>query len=106
MFITLIMLIGAVILFFEHKNKKSYGKVFEDFYEKTMHNKALQTPQKALLLEQMLAKNGYAVQKKEDKIIGTKKIFSLGWLLLTLFTYLIFYFYLQRPHVVTFNLSP
>jgi Na+/melibiose symporter-like transporter len=106
MFIALIMLIGAVVLFFEHKNKKIYVKVFDDFYEKTMQNKALQTPQKALLLEQMLAKNGYGVEKIEGKIIGKKKIFSLGWLLLTLFTYLLFYFYLQKPHVIVFNLSP
>lgn len=105
MFMALVMFIGLVILYFEFKNKKYYQKVFDDFITATCQKQNLKAEQKLFLIEQMLKKNGYKVQMKQNSLEGRRKIFSLGLFLATLSLYILFYLYLQKPHVVKFNLN-
>lgn len=105
MFISLIVIIGVVIIYFEHKNKKSYESVFKEFFIKTCQNEHLPKEQKLFVAKQMIANNGYTTTQEKDKIIGKRKIFSLGWFLATLSLYLLFYLYGQKPHTVIFSLT-
>ena len=105
MFISLIVIIGIIIIYFEHKNKKSYEDVFKEFFAKTCQNKNLPAKQKLFVAKQMIANNGYTTVEEENKIIGRRKIFSLGWFLATLSLYLIFYLYMQKPHTVIFSVN-
>lgn len=105
MFITLIILIGIVIIFFEHKNKKSYEKVFKDFFAKVCADTKLSKEQKLTLAKQMLEKNGYKIITAKHSLKAKKKIFSLGWFLATLSLYMLFYLYGQKPHVIIFMLK-
>ena len=103
MFITLIVILGVIIYYFEHKNRANYEKVFEQFFIKTDQNPKLTDSQKIAIVQQMLQRNGYKTEKKQSLLIGRKKLFSLGLLLATLCLYLIYYFYLQKPHTLSFS---
>lgn len=105
MFITLVMIIGLVILYFEHKNKKAYNKTFDDFMCKICNNKNIKKEQKLFLVEQMFLQNGYTVSKKDGGLKAEKKLFSLGLFLLTLSLWMLYYLFIQKPHTLTFNLS-
>jgi len=98
--------IGIYTLLFEKKSKKKYDKLFEDFYQKTLHNKRLSSEEKHTLILQLLEKNGYElVEEEHHKIIGEKKILSLGWIILGVgflyigvIFYVIYYYFIQKPH--------
>lgn len=103
MFMALIVIIGAVVFYFEQKNKKSYQRVFDDFFDKISHKSSIKKEQKLFLAMQMLEKNGYTTSQKDATVTAKKKIFSLGLFLMSFGLYLLYYFYLQKPHTVTFN---
>jgi len=104
--------IGIYTLMFEQKSKKKYQQLFEDFYAQTINNPKLTQIQKYDLLLQLLEKNGYKIIEESDsKLIGEKKILSLGWIILGLgffyvgvLFYLLYYYLMQKPHRLVYEL--
>ncbi len=100
--------IGIYLLMQEKKSMKKYQAIFDNFYQKVQSNKELNTKEKVDLFEKMLYQNGYKITQKSEQLIkGEKKIFSIGWmfvgigtLYIGLVAYILYYFYLQKPHVV------
>ena len=104
--------IGIYLLLKEKKQRSSYEAVFYDFYKEVKKQDDLNKDEKTTLLVNMLEQNAYKVEKYDDKIVGTKKIFSIPWMMvgigfvyIGLLIYLIYYFYFQKPHRVEFSLK-
>ena len=97
----------------EKKDQLVYQSVFDNFYNKTLQNKNLNDAQKIERFEQMLEQNGYEIiELNEHKVIAQKKILSMGLIMMGigiyfigLLVYLLYYFYLQKPHEVMFSLD-
>ncbi len=104
--------IGIFLLLREKKAMQEYQAVFDDFFQKVKADDSLSTKEKIKLLSDMLYQNGYTITEKNDHLVrGEKKIFSIGWLFVGLGTiyiglivYILYFFYFQKPHVVTFRL--
>jgi len=98
--------IGIYTIIFELKSKKKYNALFEDFYQKTIKSNKLSQKEKHAQILQLLKRNGYEVtEESKNKIIGEKKILSLGWIILTIgfiyvgvIFYLLYYYFIQKPH--------
>jgi len=113
---TIIMLfalpIGIFMLLGEKKAMAKYQAIFDDFYQDTKNQNYSQM-QKIDLYEKMLYKNDYViVEKSQDKVVGEKKIFSVGWMLIGvgtfyvgLLVYIVYFLYFQKPHVVRFGIK-
>ncbi len=111
---TLIMLfalpIGIVWRFYEKKAMRRYEAIFEEFYDKVRHDETLDPKAKRELLEEMLYQNRYSVTHPNPSCVrGEKKIFSIGWMFIGIGTfyiglilYVLWFFYFQKPHTVTF----
>ena len=113
---TIIMLlllpIGLYSYFFiEKKDRKKYQAVFDDFEKKT-NQRTISNEQKLEMFEQMLEKNGYEiVEHNKQEVIGEKKVLSMslmmmgvGFYILGLFLYLLYFYLFQKPHRVEFKL--
>jgi hypothetical protein len=109
----LMLPIGLYVYFGrEKKDKEVYFAVFDDFYKKTVKSKILSEHQKIERFEQMLEQNGYKiVEVTSTKVVAQKKILSMGLMMIGigfyiigLFVYLLYYFYLQKPHEIVFSL--
>ena len=98
--------IGIYTIIFEKKSKKKYDALFEDFYQKTLNNPKLSQKEKHGLMMQLLQKNGYkVVEERHDLLVGEKRVLSLGWIILGIgflyigvLFYLLYYYFLQKPH--------
>ena len=81
---------------------------------KTLANKNLTEKEKLLRFEQMLEQNAYEiVEVSEHRVVGQKKVLSMGLMMMGLgvyiiglFVYLVYYFYFQKAHEVLFELKP
>ena len=95
----------------EKKDRKIYQAVFDDFELKTAKRKNLTNDKKIELFEQMLEQNGYKiVEVTSTTVKAQKKILSMGLMmigtgvyLIGLLFYFLYYFYLQKPHVIIFK---
>ncbi len=104
--------IGIYLLMQEKKSMKKYQAIFDNFYKKVQEDHTLNNQEKIDLLEKMLYQNGYEITQKTKHLVeGKKKIFSIGWMFIGigtlyvgLITYILYYFYLQKPHVVVYKL--
>jgi uncharacterized membrane protein YukC len=104
--------IGIFLLLGEKKARASYQAIFDNFYQDTQNSNYAQK-QKMDLYEKMLHKNDYIiVEKNQDKVVGEKKIFSVGWMFIGIGTlyvgllaYIVYFLYFQKPHVVRFIVS-
>jgi len=116
---TIIMLfmlpIGLYVYYtVEKKDKRVYHAVFDKFYTETVNSKILTEHEKIIRFEQMLERNGYNIVKVTDsKVVAQKKILSMGLMMIGigiyfigLLVYLLYYFYLQKPHEIVFALEP
>ena len=105
--------IGIYMLMQEKKSMQKYQAIFDDFYHKVKEDANLSNHEKINLLEKMLYQNHYNItQKDPNAVTGEKKIFSIGWLFVGLGTfyvgliiYILYYLYMQTPHVVSFDLT-
>jgi hypothetical protein len=103
--------IGIYTIIFELKSKKKYNALFEDFYKKTINSNKLSQKEKHSQILQLLRRNGYEVtEESEHKIIGEKKILSLGWIILSIgfvyvgvVFYLLYYYFIQKPHRLVYE---
>jgi uncharacterized membrane protein YukC len=104
--------IGIYTLHFEQKSQKKYNALFDNFYQKTMANPKLNQEEKYSLLTQLLERNGYEfIEESEHRIVGEKKVLSLGWIILGVgllyigvIFYLIYYYFIQKPHRVSYEI--
>ena len=105
--------IGIYTILFEIKSKKKYNALFEDFYQKTINNEKLSQKEKHNLMMQLLLKNGYEVtEERHDLVVGEKRVLSLGWIILSIgfvyigvLFYLVYYYFIQKPHHLRFPLE-
>lgn len=96
----------------EKKDRKVYQTVFDDFELKTAKRKNLTNEEKIEQFELMLEQNGYkVVEVTETTVTAHKKILSMGLMMIGiglyvvgLFVYLFYYFYLQKPHEIIFDI--
>ncbi len=104
--------IGIYTILYELKSKKKYNALFEDFYQKTINSKKLSQKEKHNQILQLLERNGYEViEESEHKIVGEKKIISLGWIILGIsfiyvgvIFYLLYYYFIQKPHRLVYEI--
>ena len=104
--------IGIYTILYEVKSKKKYNALFEDFYQKTIKNSKLSQNEKHSLILQLLERNGYElIEENERKIVGEKKILSLGWIILSIgfiyvgvLFYLFYYYFMQKAHRLSYDL--
>ena len=97
----------------EKKDKRVYQSVFDNFYSETLNSKNLTEHEKIIRFEQMLDQNGYKIVEVTDrKVVAQKKILSMGLMMIGigiyfigLLVYLLYYFYLQKPHEIVFALD-
>jgi uncharacterized membrane protein YukC len=103
--------IGIYTIIFELKSKKKYNALFEDFYQKTIKSNRLSQEEKHAHILQLLKSNGYElVEEHEHKIVGEKKILSLGWIILGIgfiyvgvIFYLLYFYFIQKPHRLVYE---
>ena len=103
--------IGIYTILFELKSKKKYNALFDDFYLKTMNNKQLSQTEKHAHMVELIERNGYElVEESQHKVVGEKKILSLGWIILGIgfvyvgiIFYLFYYYLIQKPHRLVYE---
>ena len=109
----LMLPIGLYVYFGkEKKDREVYQAVFNDFELKIAKRKELSNKEKIELFEQMLEQNGYNVVEVTDTTVkAQKKILSMGLMMMGigiyivgLLLYLVYYFYLQKPHEIIFDI--
>ncbi len=104
--------IGLYFLMQEKKGMKKYQKIFDDFAKKVSEDKQMTQSEKINIFKEMLYTNRYEVTKTtQTSVWAEKKIFSVGWLFIGIGTfyiglifYVLYYYFLQKPHVVKFDL--
>ena len=105
--------IGLYFYFFkERPSRPAYNKIFTDFETKVQNDSTLSDTDKIQRYKEMLGKNEYKiVQTTPECIVGEKRIFSMslfamsaGLYLVGVVFYLLYWYYLQTPHRVTFRL--
>jgi hypothetical protein len=104
--------IGLYFYFFvERKGKVTYQKVFDDFQVKIKNDKHLTNEEKMHKYEEMLHQNGYKiVDITSTSIKGERRILSMSLLAMSIgayyvgvFVYLAYYFWIQKPHEVVYE---
>ena len=104
--------IGFYFYFFvERKQQPKYQKVFDDFQIKIQDDIVLSNEEKMKKFEDMLRHNGYIItESTRTSIKGEKRIFyasllamGLGLYFVGVLVYLIYYFWIQNPHVVLYE---
>ena len=105
--------IGLYFYFFkERPSRPAYNKVFTDFEAKIQSDSTLTDSQKIQHYKNMLLKNEYKIiDTTPSQIVGEKRIFSMslfamsvGFYYIGAVIYLLYFYYLQTPHKVTFKL--
>ena len=104
--------IGLYFYFFvERRDRPKYQKIFDDFGVKVRENSTLSDAEKKEQYIQMLKQNGYKITNTtETQVEGEKKILSMSLLAMSIgayyvgvFVYLGYYFWVQKPHVVVYE---
>ena len=105
--------IGLYFYFFvEKKNRPTYQKTFDDFQLEISNNISLDDEQKRDIFRDMLLQNRYKITQLNKSVVrGEKRIFSmslfimsLGILYVGVVFYLIYYFWIEKPHVVEYEI--
>jgi len=104
--------IGLYFYFFvERRDRPKYQKIFDDFGESVQKNSTLTDAQKIEKYNAMLRQNGYTiVESSKNKVRAEKRILSMSLLAMSIgayyvgaFVYLAYYFWVQKPHVVEYE---
>ena len=104
--------IGLYFYFFvEKKARPAYYKVFTNFEEEIQSKDGLTDNEKLQRFSDMLKKNDYTIiDTTETSITGERKIFSMSLFAMSVgvyyvgvIVYLLYFFYFQKPHIITFN---
>ena len=104
--------IGLYFYFFvEKKNRPKYQKVFDDFQIEIENDSRLESEERKNLYKDMLVQNRYKITRlSKTVVIGEKRIFSMSLFIMSLgvlyvgaILYLAYYFWIQHPHVVEYE---
>lgn len=104
--------IGLYFYFFvEKKNRPKYQKVFDDFQIEIENDSRLESEERKNLYKDMLVQNRYKITRlSKTVVIGEKRIFSMSLFIMSLgvlyvgaILYLAYYFWIQKPHVVEYE---
>jgi len=104
--------LGLYFYFFkERPARPRYYQVFTNFEAKVQNNTRLSDAQKTQQYKEMLRKNEYKIiETTPTSVVGEKRIFSMslfamsaGLYLVGVVFYLLYWYYLQTPHKVTFH---
>ena len=105
--------IGFYFYFFkERPSRPAYDKVFTDFEIEIQDDTNLLETDKIQHYKEMLRKNEYKITETTSScIVGEKRIFSMslfamsvGFYYIGAVIYLLYFYYFQTPHKVTFRL--
>lgn len=105
--------IGLYFYFFkERPSRPAYNKIFTDFEQEVQNNDTLPDTQKLQHLKEMLRKNDYTiVETTPTSVVGEKRIFSMSLFAMSVgvyyigaVIYLLYFYYLQKPHRVEFHI--
>jgi hypothetical protein len=106
--------IGLYFYFFvEKKARPAYDKVFTDFETEIQEDTSLLETDKIQHYKEMLLKNEYKIINVTSHCIaGEKRIFSMslfamsiGFYYVGAVIYLLYFYYFQTPHRVTFKIN-
>ena len=106
--------IGLYFYFFkERPSRPAYNKVFTDFETEIQDDTNLLETDKIQHYKDMLRKNEYRITETTSScIVGEKRIFSMslfamsvGFYYIGAVIYLLYFYYFQTPHRVTFKIS-
>jgi hypothetical protein len=106
--------IGLYFYFFkERPSRPAYNKVFTDFETEIQEDTSLLETNKIQHYKEMLLKNEYKIINTTSHcIIGEKRIFSMslfamsvGFYYVGAVIYLLYFYYFQTPHRVTFKIN-
>jgi len=104
--------IGLYFYFFvERRDRPKYQKIFDDFGESIKNDSTLTHTQKIEKYNAMLRQNGYTIVESTQKNVRAEKhILSMSLLAMSIgayyvgaFVYLAYYFWVQKPHVVEYE---
>jgi uncharacterized membrane protein YukC len=104
--------IGLYFYFFkERPSRPAYDKVFTDFETEIQEDTSLLETDKIQHYKEMLLKNEYKIINANSHcIVGEKRIFSMslfamsiGFYYIGAVIYLLYFYYFQTPHRVTFK---
>jgi len=106
--------IGLYFYFFkERPSRPAYNKVFTDFETEIQEDTSLLETDKIQRYKEMLLKNDYKIiESTIHCIVGEKRIFSMslfamsvGFYYVGAVIYLLYFYYFQTPHRVTFKIN-
>ncbi|KIM10617.1 MAG: hypothetical protein KU37_10010 [Sulfuricurvum sp. PC08-66] len=107
-----ILPIGFAFLYYEFRDKKRYQGVFDTFIEEVDANDGYTNAQKLEHIGRMLQLNGYETHLSNTKIVGHKKLFSigalfvgLGFLYIGAILYVLYFFYVKKPHTISYEVK-
>lgn len=105
--------IGLYFYFFiERKDRPEYQKIFDDFQIEIQNDTTMTDEEKRDIYRDMLVQNRYKITQFNKKLVkGERRIFSMslfimsfGILYIGAILYLIYYFWIQKPHVVEYKI--
>ncbi len=104
--------IGLILIYFEYKARPRYQAIFDDFFDEVRSDGRLHKRQKMQKVRDMLHLNAYEITAiDEQSITAKKKLFSMGWLTLSVgfayigaMIYILYFFFFHKPHTVKFTL--
>ena len=98
--------IGAIMYYNERKDRDKYLAVFSDFMQKVDASRDFNNAQKIEKIRELFLANRYEVVYRDEKeIVGERKILSMGLLMMGLFFYVFYFFFMQKPHRIQYNIK-
>lgn len=102
----LLLPIGALFYRYEVKNRGKYEAIFDDYIQKVDQNPDFTDVQKISQVRKLFLANRYEVTlSTEEKIVGERKILSMGLLMMGLFVYVFYFFFFQKPHKIAYKID-
>jgi len=104
--------IGLYFYIQERKARPMYEKTFTDFESKLRADTQLTKEGRKEQYKVMLLKNEYKLKEDHSLVIGEKKIFSMSLFAMSLglfyvgaVIYLLYFYYIQSPHRIVFDIQ-
>ncbi len=102
----LIFPIGVVFYINERKNRAKYQAVFDEYMQRVDADTTFAPSQKIDQIEKLFNANRYdVIYKDAEKIVGERKVLSMGLLMMGLFFYVFYFFFFQKPHKLVYKVS-
>ncbi len=98
--------IGAIFYYHERKNRGKYQAIFDDYIHKVNQDNSLNNEEKLAYVKELFLANRYEIiYHDKEKIVGERKILSMGLLMMGLVFYLFYFFFFQKPHQIQYQIK-